>query len=504
MHMENDVILEVEGIRKEFPGVLALDNVHFKLKRGEIHAIVGENGAGKSTLMHILGGIYEPDSGNIYIDNKKVKFNNPVEANKAGVSIVFQDLSLVRELSIAENIFANRQPVNKINLIKFNSMYEEAKKMLNAFNENINPKIPVKFLSIDKMQVVEILKAMSNNPKILILDEPTSSLSKSETERLFANIKSLKQKGISIIYISHHLQEIFDIADRATVLKDGKYVDTVEVSKVDEKKLVSLMVGREVSHKYIKREKVDKRSVLFRVEKLNHDKLFKDISFVLHPGEIIGFAGLVGSGRTELAKSIFGLFKIQSGKIYLEGQEVRINSPVEAMEKGIVYTSEDRKEEGLFPTMDVRSNCIVTQLKKFAQRKGLGLLNEKKISSYSEELVRKFHVNTPSIRQTLRNLSGGNQQKVLLSMWLGINPKVVIVDEPTKGIDVGAKSEIYDILRQLADTGVGIIVISSELLGILAISDRIFVMREGKIVASLNNDEANERNVVEYATGVEK
>lgn len=504
MHMENDVILEVEGIRKEFPGVLALDNVHFKLKRGEIHAIVGENGAGKSTLMHILGGIYEPDSGNIYIDNKKVKFNNPVEANKAGVSIVFQDLSLVRELSIAENIFANRQPVNKINLIKFNSMYEEAKKMLNAFNENINPKIQVKFLSIDKMQVVEILKAMSNNPKILILDEPTSSLSKSETERLFANIKSLKQKGIAIIYISHHLQEIFDIADRATVLKDGKYVDTVEVSKVDEKKLVSLMVGREVSHKYIKREKVDKRSVLFRVEKLNHDKLFKDISFELHPGEIIGFAGLVGSGRTELAKSIFGLFKIQSGKIYLEGQEVRINSPVEAMEKGIVYTSEDRKEEGLFPTMDVRSNCTVTQLKKFVQGKVLGLLNEKKISSYSEELVRKFNVNTPSIRQTLRNLSGGNQQKVLLSMWLGINPKVVIVDEPTKGIDVGAKSEIYDILRQLADTGVGIIVISSELLGILAISDRIFVMRKGKIVGSLNNDEANERNVVEYATGVEK
>lgn len=504
MEIEKDIILEVEGITKEFPGVTALDNMHFKLKKGEIHAIVGENGAGKSTLMHILGGIYKPNSGNIYIENKKVKLNNPVDATKAGIGIVFQELSLVRDLSVAENIFANRQPINRVNFIKFSSMYKEAEKMLDTFNEDIDPRTPVKYLSIDKRQLVEILKAMSSNPKILILDEPTSSLSASEIERLFINIETLKSKGISIIYISHHLQEIFKIADRVTILKDGKYVDTLEVSKVDEKKLVNLMVGREISHKYEKRGNIDRKNILLKVDKLNHDKFYKDISFELYKGEIVGFAGLVGSGRTELAKSIFGVLKFQSGKFYLEGQDIKIKSPIDAMEKGIAYTSEDRKEEGLFLGMDICANSIVPQLKKFSQGKAFGILNEQELTNYTSELIKKFHVSTPSIRQIIRNLSGGNQQKVLLSMWLGMNPKVVIVDEPTKGIDVGARSEIYNILRQLASTGVGVIVISSELVDILSISDRILVMRTGELVASLNNDEANEKNIIEYATGVRK
>ena len=344
---------------------------------------------------------------------------------------------------------------------------------------------------------------MSNNPRILILDEPTSSLSQIEIKLLFKNIKILKQKGIAIIYISHHLQEIFEIADRATVLRDGKYVDTVDVSRVDEDKIARLMVGRKVLHQYIPREdKINRNEILFKVEKLTHNKYFEDISFDLHKGEIIGFAGLIGSGRTEIAKAIFGLEKVKSGKIYIEGKEILINCPKDAKKYGIVYTTENRKQEGLFLEMDIRENCITPQLEKFTKRP-LNLLDEKKIYDYSKEMVERFNIITPSLEKKVEDLSGGNQQKVLLSMWLGIKPRVVIVDEPTKGVDIGAKGEIYDILRSLANKGVGIIVISSDLPEILTISDKVIVMRKGKIVTSLTNSQANEEKVIIYATGVQ-
>jgi ABC-type sugar transport system ATPase subunit len=309
--ISEDIILKAENISKQFPGVLALNNVSINLKKGEVHAIVGENGAGKSTLINIFGGIYKPDGGNIYIDDKKVKFNNPIEAKRQGISIVFQELSLFPELSIAENIFVNVQPTNKVNIIKFEDLYNKAKKMLKIFDEEINPKINVELISIAKQQVVEIVRAMSNNPRILILDEPTSSLNQAEIKLLFKNMKILRQKGMAIIYISHHLQEIFEIADRATVLRDGKYVDTVDVSRVDENKIARLMVGRKVLHHYIPREdKINRKNILFKIEKLTHNKYFENISFDLHKGEIIGFAGLIGSGRTEMAKAIFGVEKI--------------------------------------------------------------------------------------------------------------------------------------------------------------------------------------------------
>ena len=500
--MGENLILKAENISKQFPGVLALNNVSINLKKGEVHAIVGENGAGKSTLINIFGGVYKPDGGNIYIDDKKVKFNNPIEAKRQGISIVFQELSLFPELSIAENIFVNVQPTNKVNIIKFEDLYNKAKKMLKIFDEEINPKINVELISIAKQQVVEIVRAMSNNPRILILDEPTSSLNQAEIKLLFKNMKILRQKGMAIIYISHHLQEIFEIADRATVLRDGKYVDTVDVSRVDENKIARLMVGRKVLHHYIPREdKINRKNILFKIEKLTHNKYFENISFDLHKGEIIGFAGLIGSGRTEMAKAIFGVEKIKSGKIYIEGKETSINCPKDAKKYGIIYTTEDRKQEGLFLGMDIKENCIVPQLEKFI-KPPLDFLNEKEIHEYSKEMVKKFNIITPSVEKKVGELSGGNQQKVLLSMWLGIKPRVVIVDEPTKGVDIGAKGEIYDILRSLANKGVGIIIISSDLPEILTISDKIMVMREGKIAASFFNAQANEEKIIAYATGV--
>lgn len=502
--MADEYILQVNGISKMFPGVLALDNVDLNLKKGEVHALVGENGAGKSTLMHILGGIHKPNSGEITLEGKKIKFSNPVDAQKNGLSIVFQELSLTAELSVAENIFVNRQPKNGLGLINHKKLYEQTSEMLDTFSEKINPRTPVKFLTIAKQQVVEILKALSYNPKVLILDEPTSSLTQVETAKLFENIRILKEKGISIIYISHHLKEIFEIADRATVLRDGKYVDTVNVSDVDEDKIVSLMVGREVSHEHVPRhEKIDYDTVTFEVKNLTHAYLFKDISFQVHKGEIVGFAGLIGAGRTEMAKTIFGLDKVLSGEMFLEGNKISINNPTDAMRQGIAYTSENRKLEGLFQNQSIEENCVSPQLKEFAG-KGIGLLDEKRMADFTNMCKDKFHIMATSIKQKVRNLSGGNQQKVLLSMWLGIQPKVLIVDEPTKGVDVGAKAEIYEILRKMADTGVAIIIISSELLEVLTISDRIVVMKNGRISGCMNNSEANEENVIAYATGAAK
>jgi len=500
--MQNRYVLEAKGISKRFPGVLALDNVDFQLKEGEVHAVVGENGAGKSTLMHILGGIHKPNSGRLYMDGKEIVCKSPIDAQGYGIGIVFQELSLISELSVAENIFAHRQPKNMLGFISKKKLSEKTNELLDTFNEKINPLLPIKFLTIAKQQVVEILKAMSHNPKVLILDEPTSSLTQIESDRLFENIKILKKRGISIIYISHHLKEIFEIADRATVLKDGKYVDTVNVKDVDEEKIVSLMVGRDVSHKYVNRQdKIDYSKTVFETRELSHESLFQDMSIKVHAGEILGMSGLIGAGRSEFARTIFGLDKIKSGEMYLDGQKVIPKSPADAIGMGIAYTSENRKLEGLFLNSSIKENCVSPQLNNFT-KKGLGVLDEKLMDDYAKMCVEKFNISTPTTQQFIRNLSGGNQQKVLLSMWLGIQPKILIADEPTKGVDVGAKAEIYEILRKLADSGVAVIVISSDLLEVLTISDNIMVMKSGKIAAKLKNSDADEENIISYATGV--
>lgn len=500
MSLEN--ILTVESIEKNFPGVKALDGVSFALKRGEVHALVGENGAGKSTLMHILGGIHQPDGGQIKLNGKKVVLSNPLEAVKHGIGIVFQELSLIQELSVAENVFPTNKPCDRLGFIHFQELYQRTSELLKKFEETIDPRLPVKHLTVAKQQIVEILKAMAREPQILILDEPTSSLTQHETKILFKTINKLKEQGMSFIYISHHLNEIFEIADQVTVLRDGKYVGTVQVSETSEKQIVSMMVGREVLHAYVPREKQPAVHPVIKIENLTHRKYFRNVSFEINPGEIVGFAGLIGAGRSEIAKSLFGILRYDHGKVFINGQAVHISSPKDAMRLGIAYTSENRKQEGLFLDMNIRQNCIAPQIANFAKG-SLKFMDDAKIDAFTDDCVRKMRIVTPSNRQRLRNLSGGNQQKVLLSMWLGIKPHLLIIDEPTKGVDVGAKSEIYDIIRALAESGVAIMVISSDLLEILAISDRIIVVKDGQIRGSINHFEATEENIIAKAAGVE-
>ena len=366
--MNSKYVLEAQNITKTFPGVKALDEVSFGLKEGEVHALVGENGAGKSTLMQILCGVHKPDSGEIYINGSKYEFHNPLDAQKAGIAIVFQELSLVNELSVAENIFTNRQPVGPCGIVRKKELYARAQEMIEKFEEVIDPKMPVKYLNIAKRQVIEILKACSLNPRVLILDEPTSSLTQVETEKLFNIIEKMRMNGISIIYISHHLKEIFKIANKATVLRDGKFVKTVNIAETDQEEIVSLMVGRKVSHKYVPREQnINYNEPIFEVQDLNHERYFSNISFKVYKGEVLGMAGLVGAGRTELAKSIFGLDRFESGKILLDGQALVIKNVKNAMGHKIAYVSEDRKQEGLFLEQTVKDNVAVTQLREFGK-----------------------------------------------------------------------------------------------------------------------------------------
>ncbi|HEY3324758.1 MAG TPA: sugar ABC transporter ATP-binding protein [Planctomycetota bacterium] len=495
----SETVLELSDIVKTFPAVRALDGVHFELKAGEVHALVGENGAGKSTLMGILGGVHRPDSGTIELDGQPVTFANPFQASQRGISVVFQELSLVQGLSVAENIFANRQPLAFFDFIDKKMMHDRARELLKLFALDIRSDLPVKFLSVAQQQVVEILKAMSRDPRVLILDEPTSSLTAIETEFLFQNIRRLQANGTAFIYISHHLREIFEIADRVTVLRDGKYIDTSEIKDVTEESLVKRMVGRELKNVY-GNPQVLMGEEYFRVESVSRGKAFHDISFNLRRGEILGFAGLVGAGRTELACGMFGAEPFDSGAMLLDGKAVRTRSPAEAIASGIAYLTEDRKLQGLFLGMPIRENCIAAHLTHFTD--GLGFIKESAVTKFAEDNRAAFNIVAPSVQQRVGNLSGGNQQKVLLSMWLGIPPKVLIVDEPTRGVDIGAKAEIYRLLRQLASSGVGIIMISSELEEILGMSDRVLVLREGRLAGEFARGEATEERIIAAATGV--
>lgn len=498
----SDFILETRGIVKIFPGVRALDGVDLKIKKGEVHAIVGENGAGKSTLMLTLGGIHRPDEGEIYLEGEKVVFSSAQDALKKGISIVHQELSLVPNLSVAENIYANRQPVNRLSLIKKDKLYQMTREMLSLFEiDNILPSTLVKDLSIANQQVVEILKAMSFHPKVLILDEPTSSLTEIEKVRLFKNIRVLKKKGISFIYISHHLQEIFQIADRITILRDGTYICEADVADIDEDFLITNMVGRKIENIYGSHQSSHKiGKEILEVKNISRSRCFKNISFSIKEGEIVGFSGLVGAGRTEIGRAIFGAEPIQSGEIYMEGKKKNIRSPEDAIALGIGYMSEDRKQEGLYIDFSIKANLIANRLRSFTSK---GFLKEKDMDGIAAEAVKAFNVATPGIEQKVGNLSGGNQQKVLLAAWFGIKPKILIVDEPTRGVDVGAKSEIYTLLRNLAAGGVGIIMISSDLPEILGVSDRIIVVRGGEIAGELPAGQATEENIISMASGVD-
>lgn len=499
----SDYMLEAKDIVKTFPGVKALDCVNLKVKKGKVHALVGENGAGKSTLMLTLGGIHKPNAGEIFIDGEKVSFDSPHDANNKGISIVYQELSLVPNLSVAENIFANRQPIKNMNMIDWKELKRKTKEMLLLFDiDYIDPLTLVKELSIADQQIVEILKAMSFNPKVLILDEPTSSLTDIETKQLFKNIERLKKRGITFIYISHHLQEIFEIADTVTIMRDGQYICDADVKEIDEDFLITKMVGRKIENIYGKRDKKDKvGNVLFEGKNLSRKGSFNNINFEVNKGEILGFAGLVGAGRSEVFLSIFGVDSLDSGKIYLEGKEISIKNPQDAISKGVGYLTEDRKNMGLYLDFSIKDNLITNHLKDFT--KGI-FVDNNKVDNFADKCINEFGVATPSADQLTGNLSGGNQQKVLLASWFGIKPKVLIVDEPTRGVDVGAKSDIYTLLRKLAKTGVGIIVISSDLPEVIGVCDRIMVMKEGEIAGEVLKKDANEQNVIALATGVNK
>ena len=485
------MILEAREIVKTFPGVRALDRVSFDLRKGEVHALVGENGAGKSTLMHVLGGVYQPDSGRVLLDGHEVSFADPHSASLHGISVVFQELSLSDNLSIAENVFANRQPTRSAGLIDWGELHARTRDVLSLFDWDADPSTPLGELSAPKKQVVEILKALSRDPSVLILDEPTSSLTAHETEMLFRNIRRLREGGLSVIYISHHLSEVFELADRVTVLRDGKLVETCDIGDVTEDDLVRKMVGRELTDMYGRRTTPvgDER---FRVAGMT------DLS--VRSGEIVGIAGLAGAGRTELARAIIGCDGLYDGQVFLDGKQITIRSPEDAIANRIAYLSEDRKADGLFLDMAIRENCAAPRLREFAGR--FGFMDDGAITERAEEYRREFGIATPDAWQKVGLLSGGNQQKVLLAMWIGIRPLVLIADEPTRGVDVGARSEIYRLLRGLAADGVAIILISSDLLEVVGLSDRVLVMRTGSIVAEFPREEATEEKIIACASGL--
>jgi ribose transport system ATP-binding protein len=492
-------LLSLEGVSKEFPGVKALDNVRFDLNPGEVHALIGENGAGKSTLMKILSGIYKKDSGEIKYRGEHVNVSSPHEAQRLGISIIHQELNLMPHLSVAQNIFIGREPRRFGGLFLNNSkLNKDAQDLLNELGLPLDPKKRVGELTIARQQMVEIAKAVSYRGEVIIMDEPTSSLTPTETAALFKIIKSLRESGKGIIFISHRLEELDAISDRVTVIRDGEYVKTMKTKETNIPEIISLMVGRKVDTD--RRPEVRKLSedVILKVEGFSTKTLLKDISFELRQGEILGFAGLMGSGRTELARAIIGADLKTSGKVFFKGEEIKIKDPHDAVKNGIGYLSEDRKKFGLLLIQNVTFNVVLASIQSFSSK--LGFFKNSPATKVAKEAIATLKIRTPSERQYVKNLSGGNQQKVVIAKWLTKDCDILIFDEPTRGIDVGAKDEIYHLLTKLANEGKSIIMISSELPEILRMSDRIAVMCEGRLTGIINNKDADQNVIMQYAT----
>lgn len=490
-------LLQMKGISKSFPGVNALTNVQLDLHYGEVLALVGENGAGKSTLMKILTGIYEKDEGEIIFEGKPITPKNTKEAQELGISIIHQELNLMQDLTVAQNIFIGRELTTGFNFfLKEKELNERASKLFESLNINLNPETKISKLTVAKQQMVEIAKALSFNAKILIMDEPTAALTESEIETLFNIIRRLKENGVGIIYISHRMEELKVISERITVLRDGQYIDTLQTDKTDINEVVSLMVGRELFIESKKRQIQEDSVNKLEVKNLTNHYV-KDINFELKKGEILGFAGLVGAGRTEVARAIFGADPIQRGEIYIDGKKVTIKQPSDAVKAGIGYLSEDRKRFGLMVNMNVSENIFISSINKYLKGP---FVKESIIKKISEEYKEKLDIRTPSIFQKVNHLSGGNQQKIVIAKWLLRDSDILIFDEPTRGIDVGAKGEIYELLDQLAAEGKSIIMISSELPEILRMSHRIIVMCEGRITGELTSEEATQEKIMNYAT----
>ncbi len=492
-----DQLLKMTRIIKSFPGVLALNEVNFDLNSGEVHALVGENGAGKSTLMKILSGAYQPDSGLIQISGKEVRIKNPRTARASGISIIYQEFNLIPHLTVAENIFLGQEPLRFAGFLDRKKILVETNKILRELGLTIDADALISQLSVAEQQMVEVAKALLYKSQILIMDEPTSALSASEIEALFRIINQLRQKKVGVIYISHRLDELFQIADRLTVLRDGNYIGTHKISEINKQELIKMMANRDLKE-YYPRTSPQPGSTVLEVSKLNIAGKLRDISFQLKRGEILGMAGLVGAGRTELARAIFGLDPIQSGTILINGNATHIHSPQKAIRSGIGFLTEDRKQLGLVLKLSVRENISLPNLDQISRK---GFVKSRAEKELAIRFVNDLAIKTPTIQQKVNFLSGGNQQKVVLSKWIARHLDIIIFDEPTRGIDVASKVEIYQLMNRLTAEGVGIIMISSELPEILGMSDRILVLKEGRIVAEFDALDADQEAILTKALG---
>ena len=499
----SEYLLELKGVCKSFPGVKALDNVQLALRPGTVHALMGENGAGKSTLMKCLFGIYKMDAGEIYMNGQKIQVDNPDEAMKLGIAMVHQELQPVPARSVAENLFLGRFPVKKIGpiqMIDHKKMYEDTAYWLHEVKMDFNPKAMLGDLSIGQMQSVEIAKAVSHQAKVVIFDEPTSSLSDNEVEALFRIMNDLRDKGVAMVYISHKMDEIKRIADDITIMRDGTYVGTWPASELTTDQIIAKMVGRELTNVYPER-KNEPGDVILEVNDLCsiHANSFQHVSFNLRKGEILGFGGLVGAQRTELLEGVFGIRGIESGEIKINGTPVKIKKPSDAMKAGIGLITEDRRGNGIFGCLSIKDNVGVSVYNKYL--KAGFMLDHKRINGVVDDSIKKLRIKTPSMKEHIANLSGGNQQKVIVARWLANDPDILIMDEPTRGIDVGAKHEIYEIMNDLAAQGKAIIMISSEMAELLGMSDRVYVMCDGKLRGEITEkEEMTQAKVMSYAT----
>ena len=492
-----EYLLSAEGIRKEFPGVVALDDVSFRLKRGSVHALMGENGAGKSTLMKILAGIYQPDKGNVQLKGVDIRLASPLDALENGIAMIHQELNLMAYMTVAENIWIRREPLNRFGLVDHGEMYRRTEELFDRLNIGIDPEAKVGDLSVANRQMVEIAKAVSYESDVLIMDEPTSALTEREVDHLFRIIRGLRDQGIGIVYITHKMNELFEIADELSVFRDGKYIGTHASTEVTRDDIIRMMVGREITQMFPK-EEVPIGDVVLSVKNLTLKSVFNDVSFDLRAGEILGVAGLVGSGRSNVAETLFGVTPASSGTIEIDGKPVAIDTPTTAIRNRMAFLTEDRKDTGCLLILDVLENMQLAVLQdKFVKN---GFVQENQLEEVCEEMCRKLRVKTPSLAERVENLSGGNQQKVLIGRWMLTHPRILILDEPTRGIDVGAKAEIHRLVCEMARTGVAVIMISSEMPEILGMSDRIMVMHEGRVTGFLDRAEATQIKVMDLAS----
>ena len=500
--MDNETILRAEHISISFPGVKALDDVHVEIKRGKVHALCGENGAGKSTLLKILTGIYSKDEGEIYLDDRPVSIASVRDARSLGIHVVPQEMQMSDDLTVAENIFIGRQPTNKLGMIDWKRMYAwaaELQQKLGRDSISLDMYAKVRTLSMGQRQLIEIMRGMvDDNVRIIAFDEPTAALSAEETGLLFKLISELRDRGIAVIYVSHRLNEVFEICDEITVLKDGKYVDTRQVRELETADIIKMMTGRDLDlYGEPKDPSTIKNEVMLRIEGFCSGEKFQDINFTARKGEIVGMYGLVGAGRTEIMRSLFGLDGRDSGDVYIAGEKAAINAPVSAKKYGLGFVTEDRRHEGLILEASLKRNISLPNLAAVCS--DAGLISDRKETEYAREAMSRFTIKAPDENAVSKELSGGNQQKVIIAKWIQANCDILIVDEPTRGIDVGAKTEVYAALKQLASSGKTIIMVSSELPEILGVSDRILVMREGRLVADMENRGLTEDSVISYA-----